>query len=422
MSILREMRYLMNKKEELKEVVIKSCVAGEITVKSAALRLGLSVRYVKKLKARYKERGEHSMLHGNCGREPKKTHSITLKQEILRIRKMDEFETVNTKHFNEILETKYGIKVSYTFLSTLFRENGIKSSKRHKKRAQHKRRDRREHFGELLQADATPHKFFKGDDKSYTLHGFIDDATSKITGLYMCENECMHGYFEVTKQTIERFGVPESLYADGSSIFFYNLKKELSIEDELAGITFKTTQFGDIMKELNINLIHAHSSQAKGRIERLWQTLQDRLIVEFAMNGIKTMAEANEFLPEYIKRYNEQFSIEPVSAQSYFVPLLKGIDLSMLFSVKYNRTLDSGGCFSLNNVIFRVENLNCLPKTKITVMINKKIGVKALYNDKLYPVTPILDKNRKEINSTESVDMIISTFVYYHCLKNERIA
>lgn len=232
----------------------------------------------------------------------------------------------------------------------------------------------------------------------------------------------MHGYFEVTKQTIENFGAPESLYADGSSIFFTTSKQELSIEDELAGVMLKTTQYGDIMKELGISLIHAHSSQAKGRVERLWGTLQDRLTVEFAMNGITNMEQANEFLPQYIKKFNERFAVEPVSAQSYFVPLIKGIDLSLLFSVKYDRTLDNGGCFSLNNVVFRVENLRCLPKTKVKVMINKKIGVKVMYNNKLYSVTPILDKNRKEINSTESVNMIISTFVYYHCLKNERVA
>jgi len=413
---------MLNRSEHRKETIIKSCVAGEITTASAASRLGLSVRQVKRLKVRYKEAGGQSMLHGNCGRQPAKTLSIETKQRILEIRKQPEFETVNTKHFQEILEHPYKIKVSYTCLSNLLKENGIQSHKKHKKRKTHKRRERREHFGELLQADASPHQYFKDDDDRYALHGFIDDATGKITGLYMCENECMHGYFEVTKQTIKSHGVPESLYADGSSIFFTTSKEELSIEEELAGVMLKTTQYGEIMRELGINLIHAHSSQAKGRVERLWETLQDRLVVEFAMNGIKNIEQANEFLPGYIKEYNKRFGVEPSSTQSYFVPLIRGIDLSLLFSVKYDRTLDSGSCFSLKSTIFRVENLNCLPKTKVKVMINKAIGIKAMYNNKLYPVTPIIDKNKKEINSTDSVNMIISTFVYYHCLKNERVA
>jgi transposase len=412
----------MNRAEKRKETIIKSCVAGEMTNASAASRLGLSERQVKRLKARYKEAGGQSMLHGNCGRQPSKTLSIEIKQRILNIRNQPEFETVNTKHFQEILETPYGINISYTCLSNLFKENGIQSKKKHKKRKAHRRRERKEHFGELLQADASPHEYFKDDDKKYTLHGFIDDATGKVTGLYMCENECMHGYFEVTKQTIRNHGVPESIYADGSSIFFTTSKQELSIEDELAGIMLKTTQYGEIMRELGINLIHAHSSQAKGRVERLWETLQDRLPIEFAMNGITNIDQANEFLPYYIKKFNEKFGVEPASTQSYFVPLIKGIDLSLMFSVKYDRTLDSGSCFSLKSTIFRVENLNCLPKTKVKVMINKMIGVKVMYKDKLYSVTPIIDKNKKEINTTDSINMIISKFVYYHCLKNERVA
>ena len=211
------------------------------------------------------------------------------------------------------------------------------------------------------------------------------------------------------------------MYTDGLSIFFSNSKQKLTIEDELAGVTQKQTQFGAILAELGVNLIHAHSPQAKGRIERLWNTLQDRLTVEFAMNGITTVDQANAFLPGYIKRFNEQFAVEPASEQSYFVPLAKDIDLSILFSVKYDRTVDNGGCFSLNNAMFRVENINCPPKTKVKVLINKKIGVMVMHNNKLYPVTPISDKSRKEINSTDSVNMIIATFVHHHCLKNERV-
>jgi transposase len=416
------MRYMLSKEERIKETIIKSCEAGEMTNASAATRLGLSVRQIRRMKARYREAGGQSMLHGNCGRQPAKTLSIEIKQKILEIRKQPEFETVNTKHYQEILESSYGIEVSYTFLSNLFKENGIKSHRKHKPRKAHRRRERREHFGELLQADASPFRYFKGDDKMYSLHGFIDDATGKITGLYMCEHECMHGYFEVTKQTIKNFGVPESLYADGSSIFFTTSKQELSIEDELAGVMLKTTQYGGIMRELGVNLIHARSSQAKGRVERLWGTLQDRLVVEFAIAGVTNMEQANEFLAQYIKRFNEQFGVEATSEQSYFVPVTKGVDLSLLFSVKYDRLVDNGNCFSLNSITFRVEKLNCLPKTKVKVLINKAIGVKVMHNNKLYPVTPIVDKNRKTISSSDSIDMIISSFVYYHCLKDERAA
>lgn len=294
----------MNQKEELKAHIIKCCVNGNMTVKQAANRLGFSERYVKKLKARYKEYGVSSMLHGNCGRQPKKTLDIALKQEILAIRKQSQFETANVMHFKEILEENYKITVSYSFLYNFLKKNHIQSPRKHRKTKKHHRRKRRSKIGELLQIDATPHEFFSGDCNKYTLHGLIDDATGQITGLYMCKNECMHGYFEVIRQTLEDFGVPENIYADGSSIFFPTQKDKLTLEEQLSGIEKNNTQFGKIMESLGIHLIHAGSSQAKGRIERLWNTLHDRLITEFKIHEITDMNQANLFLKEYVKKYN----------------------------------------------------------------------------------------------------------------------
>ncbi len=412
----------MNKKEELKANVIRSCVEGKMTVKSAALRLKISERHVKTLKKKFREEGAFSILHGNCGRQPKHTISIEIKQKILEIRALQTFNTVNTKHFLEILESDYGIKVSYYFLYNFLKSNGIKSVKKHRKRKEHNRRKRKEYFGELLQADATSHHFFENDNKYYALHGFIDDATGTITGLYMCENECMQGYFEVTKQTLKNYGIPVNIYADGSSIFFSPNKYKFSVEEQLMGIEEKQTQYGSIMNELGITLIHAHSSQAKGRIERLWGTLQSRLITEFKMQNISTIEMANKFLKTYTKKFNEQFSIPPANEKSDFMPLPKHINLDRLLTVKYTRTLDNGGCFSLNNYIFQVINCNLKPKAKVTVLISKKIGIIVLNDETAYRVIPILDKNQNQVNSTESVQMIISQFVFANCLKSERIA
>jgi transposase len=412
----------MNKKEILKDTIIKAVVARQMTNKSAANRLNLSVRQIQNLKGRYKQ-GDTSMLHRNCGRQPSKTHSPEFRQRILDIRGLPEFEKANTKHFMEILADKYGIKVGYTFLTQLFAQAGIRSPKEHRRHKKaHPRRERKAHEGELIQTDATPFAFFKDDPKLYTLHGMIDDATGKVTGLYMCVNECTHGYFEVTKQTLSGFGTPEAIYADGSSIFFSRGEEEISLEDELRGVTVKPTQYGRIMDTLGVKLIHARSSQAKGRVERLWETLQSRLPVEFIVNGITSIDEANEFLKTYIDTFNRQFSIPPAGSQSYFVPVTRGVDMDVLFSVIYVRSLDAGACFSLNNVIFRAEGISCPRNTKVEILINKKTGVIARFKERLYKVTPIIDKSKRPVNSTESVSMIINQFVYYHCLKNERIA
>lgn len=412
----------MNKKEELKAHIIKCCVEGNMTVKQAANRLGFSERYIKKLKARYKKYGVSSMLHGNCGRQPKRTLDIALKQKILDIRKQPEFDTVNVMHFKDILEEKYKIIVSYSFLYNFLKENNIKSPRKHRKTKLHHRRNRRSKIGELLQIDATPHEFFIGDNNKYTLHGLIDDASGQITGLYMCKNECMQGYFEVIRQTLKNFGVPENIYADGSSIFFTTKKDKLTLEEQLSGIEEPNTQFGKIMDELGIHLIHAGSSQAKGRIERLWNTLHDRLITEFKINNITNMEQANIFLKEYIKKYNKKFKVKPKDKKKAFIPLLKSINLDTLLTVKYKRTVDNGACFSLNNVSFKIEDIDILPRTRIDVLISKKIGIKVQYKNKLYTVKPIYDKNDTPIERIESIENIIAEFIYFNCLKNERIA
>jgi len=417
-----EVRYLMNKKEELKAHIIKCCVDGNMTVKQAANRLGFSERYIKKLKARYKKYGVSSMLHGNCGRQPKRTLDIALKQKILDIRIQPEFDTVNVRHFKDILEENYKIIVSYSFLYNFLKKNNIKSPRKHRKTKVHHRRNRRSKIGELLQIDATPHEFFIDDNNKYTLHGLIDDASGQITGLYMCKNECMQGYFEVIRQTLKNFGVPENIYADGSSIFFTTKKDKLTLEEQLSGLEEPNTQFGKIMDELGIHLIHAGSSQAKGRIERLWNTLHDRLITEFKINNIINMEQANIFLKEYIKKYNKKFKVKPRDKKKAFIPLLKSVNLDTLLTVKYKRTVDNGACFSLNNVSFKIENIDILPRTRIDVLISKKIGIKVLYKNKLYTVKPIYDKNDIPIEKIESIENIIAEFIYFNCLKNERIA
>ena len=411
----------MNENEELKVAVIEACINGTMTVKDAANRLKFSERYVKKLKARYKKFGASSMMHGNCGKQPKHTISAEIKSKIIEIWKQPEFEECNFEHFREILEEDYNIHISYTPLYNLLKSKGFKSPRKHKKVKAHNRRQERPSEGELLQVDGTPHQFFYGDDNEYCLHGFIDDATHKVTGLYMCENECMHGYLEVTRQTFKHFGVPLALYADGSSIFFPK-DKQLTLEEQLAGITEPTTQYGRMMDFLGVELIHAGSSQAKGRVERLWNTLHDRLRTEFRRRSITTLEEANEFLKKYIPKFNKRFSIEPKDKKSSFMELPKYVNLDYLLSVKYTRTVDVSNCISLNGTTFVIESREVLHKKKIEVCISKRIGVKARFNNKWYKITPISNINKKSLKSNDSVEAIIQQFIYFNCLKNERLS
>lgn len=415
------MRTEMNDKENLKVAVIESCVNGTMTIKVAADRLKFSERYVKELKARYKKFGASSMIHGNCGKQPKHTIDANIKSKIWQIWNMPELEECNITHFQEILEEDYDIKISYTPLYNFLKSKGAKSPRKHRKPRNHNRRQERTSEGELLQVDGTPHPFFYGDDKEYCLHGFIDDATHKVTGLYMCENECMHGYLEVTRQTFKNFGVPLALYADGSSIFFPKDNK-LTLEEQLAGITKPSTQYGRMMDFLGVELIHAGSSQAKGRVERLWNTLHDRLRTEFRRHKIKTIEAANEFLKTYIPKFNKKFAIEPQSKKSSFMELPKYVNLDYLLSVKYTRTVDVSNCISISGTTFVIDTKEILHKKKIEVCISKRIGLKARFNDKWYKIIPISNQNNKSLKSNDSIEAIIQQFIYYNCLKNERLS
>ncbi len=311
----------------------------------------------------------------------------------------------------------YPLPPLYRFLKS----KGAKSPRKHKKAKNHNRRNERPSSGELLQVDGTPHQFFYSDTNEYCLHGFIDDATHQVTGLYMRENECMHGYLEVTRQTFKNFGVPLALYADGSSIFFPKDDK-LTLEEQLAGVTEPTTQYGRMMKYLGVDLIHADSSQAKGRVERLWNTLHDRLRTEFRRHNITTIDDANKFLKTYIPKFNKKFAIEPKNKKSSFMELPEYVNLDYLLSVKHTRTVDVSNCISISGTTFVIETKEILHKKKIEVCISKRIGLKARFNNKWYKITPITNSNKKSVKSNDSIEAIIQQFIFYNCIKNERLS
>lgn len=384
------MIYHMND-EELRRLHLISCaLEGKCTVKQVAMALKLTERRVKQLKKEVKLKGASAITHGNRGKRP--AHSIPKEiiEKILLLRKTYEYELSNFTHFKELLQENEGIKISYHALHRILTEAGIKSPKKHKKQKLHHRRKRKESAGMLLQADGTPHAWFGGKEK-FSLHGFVDDATGMITGLYMCKYECLLGYLEVTRQTLSNFGVPLSLYPDKYSVFFPNKSSEakLTLEEQLAGETKSVTQFGRIMKELCIDMFPASTSQAKGRIEKLWDTLQSRLVTEFRIHKITNIEQANDFLPKFIKKYNAQFSVEPENPKSSFIPLHKKINLDELLCVKITRVIDNSGMFSLNNYKFQVETKDIPPRSKITLLISQKIGIKALYNGIKYAVRPL---------------------------------
>lgn len=396
----------MLKQKDLKRAtLIEACIDGKCTVKQVAFALGLSERRVKQIKKEVKENGVKSIQHGNRGRKPKNTISEETKRKILELRSSYEYEISNFKHFQELLKEHENIEISYSALYNILKNAGIKSPKKHRKSKLHHRRKRKEAEGMMLQADGTPFDWFETGEK-YSLHSFIDDATGKITGLYMCKNECLLGYLEVLRQTLENFGIPISLYPDKYSVFFppKKVSDHLTIEEQLNGRQKGITQFGRIIEELGIEMFPASSPQAKGRIERLWETLQGRFVTEFRINKITNVDNANKFLIEFIKIYNSKFAIEPSNNSSVFLKLPKRYNLDELLCVKFERIIDNAGVFSINNSKFQILDRNLPPKTKIQIYLSEKIGMRVKANNKIYDVVP-LELISKDVINKESLEL-----------------
>jgi transposase len=410
------MKYIMSKETAGKMAVIQGTVDGRYTVTEAARRLNLSTRRIKQLKKAFREQGINAVLHGNSGRHPANYTGEHLRAKIISLKKSDNYSGTNFTHFRELLEEREGIQIGYTALSGILKSAGIVSKRKHKTEGRRfKRRSRRSAIGEMLQADASSYAWF-GDGKRCALHGFIDDATGQITALYFCLNECLMGYLEVLRQTLTKYGIPLEIYADKAGIFFVNNKKEenWTIEEMLAGKPLDKTQFGTIVEDrLGVTMISAHTPQAKGRIERLWGTLQDRLPVWLKIQGIAGMEHANRELHRFIADYNKKFAVEPETAESAFVPLGNSYDLDKLLSVRHERVTDNCGCFSFQNFTFQIDCTKPIVKKKIQFLFSEKIGFIAFYANKYYPVSFLgLGKSRAVTHLPDVIKILIQKNYY----------
>jgi len=401
---MEKVRYLMTKKELVRVHVIKSLIEDKMTSRDAAEVLDLSERQIKRLKAGVKKDGEVFVIHKNRGRKPKHTIPGEIREEIVFLAR-NKYKGVNYTHLSELLREEEGITVSQSSVSKILKAKGIKSPRKHRPPKPHRVRERKPQEGLLLQMDASPYEWLPGIKCS--LHGAIDDARGNITGLYFSPNECLNGYLEVKKQTILEYGIPVSIYVDRHTIFKAPSNARLTIYDELEGKTLAYTQFSRAMQELSVGIIYAYSPQAKGRIERLWGTLQDRLTLELRLAGIKSIKEANAFLPGFIKRFNARFAVVPREPQSAYRPLGKHINIDYILCRKETRKACHGSIFSFGGQIYQVIKNNLvvpLPnKAAIIVLTSPRFGMRAEYKGSVYevrktvrPVRVIAKKDRVE--------------------------
>ena len=284
----------MNKKEQRRLMVLNQVGAGKMTAEEAAELLGLSMRHVRRILAAYRKEGAQALAHGNRGRKPYNALEGGVRRQVVELAQST-YAGCNTQHLSELLAEREDIVLSRSSVRRILLEVGIRSPRKRRPPKHRSRRERYPKEGMLLQIDGSRDDWLEGRGPYLTLVGAIDDATGKVPYGLFREQEDAQGYTLLLRQIVEDYGIPEALYHDGHGIFERSKREAESLEEQLAGRR-KPTQFGRMMEELGIISITSFSPQAKGRIERLWGTFQDRLKSELRIAGTKTGKEANQVI------------------------------------------------------------------------------------------------------------------------------
>lgn len=327
----------LTQKEQLRLKVVNEVQAGRMSVAEAAEILHLSERHVRRLHAGLEREGATAFMHGNRGRPPTWRLSDDLRARVASLGN-GRYAACNDTHLQEIILRDEGILLSRSSVRRIRREAGQKPKQRHRPPRHRSRRDRRPQEGMLLQLDGSQHHWFGSDLPRCTILGAIDDATGKVPAAIFREQEDAHGYFLLLRQVLKSCGLPWECYHDRHSIFENHDKRPWTLQEELQGQQ-EPTQFGRALEELGIGSIASYSPEARGRIERLWRTFQDRLVVELALAGVKDINAANRFLPGFLKRFNARFPIEAEEPGLAYRPLEAGLDLDRILSFRYERVV-----------------------------------------------------------------------------------
>ena len=315
--------YTLSQKELQRVAVISSCVKGDLACARAAALLHLTPRHVKRLKARLRQGGEAALAHASRGRPSHRRLPDRLRDRILHLARTT-YAGFNDHHLGEKLCEVEGFSLGRETLRRLLRSSGIGSPRKRRPPTHRQRRLPRAREGEMLLLDASLHRWLQDRGPQLTLLGFLDDATGKVLVAEFFPTEDARGYFRLLRRLLRRFGVPLSFYGDRHGVFVRN-DDHWSVEEQLAGRR-QPTQFGRALQQLGVTYIAAQSPQAKGRIERLWSTFQDRLTSELRLAGAADRDAANQVLRRFLPDYNRRFARTPRDAEKAWRPAPENLD------------------------------------------------------------------------------------------------
>ena len=329
--------------------VLSQVLAGALTLRAATPLLGVSYRQARRLKAKLETGKLPALLHANRGRPPHNKLDEVLREEVLTLSRERYFDC-NDTHFTQLLASREGILLSRETVRRWRREAGLGPKRTHAPPKHRKRRPRKEAEGLMMLWDGSPHHWFGAEEPACCLMAAIDDATSRVLAAFLCPAETSWAYLKLLSLVLEQWGVPASIYQDRHG----SLKRTdtaWSLAEELAGQR-RPTQVGAALEALGIQPIFAQSPQAKGRIERLFGTLQDRLVSFLRLEGITTLTPANAALPRFLEEHNFLYATPPAQARAAWGTPPPRAQRERLLSLCYPAKVNRDNAVRLDGMIF----------------------------------------------------------------------
>lgn len=369
----------MSAKELNRFEVMQRLSEKRMSQREAAGMLNLSVRQIKRLLKAYRQKGAAGLVSKHRGRKGNNRLAEEVKKQALSLLKT-KYKGFGPTLAHEKLVEKEKLKLSDESVRKLMIEEELWKPRKAKKVVIHQLRERRACFGELIQIDGSPHDWFEGRAPACVLLVFIDDATGQLVQLRFVESESFFSYCQAAEGYFRQSGKPVAFYSDRHGIFRVNVPS--------TGIGAALTQFGRAMQELDIEIICANSPQAKGRVERVIQTLQDRLPKEMRLRGISNLTDGNAYLPEFIADFNPRFAVEPRSSVDAHRRLTAKENLACILTWQETRMLSKNLTLQFHKTVYQIQTSRptyALRNAQVTVCVNAQEQITILYNGKVLP-------------------------------------
>jgi transposase len=334
--------------DEKRIEIIERVFRGELTVLRAAVILGISERQCYRIKRRVYQQGPKGVIHGNRGRSCKHKVKEKIVRRVVELAR-GKYQGFNDHHLTEKLKEHEQIDLSREKVGRILRSCGISTPRKRRASKHRSRRERRLGEGMMLQVDGSPHDWLEGRGPRLCLIGAIDDATGKVLAAFFTQAESSWGYLRLFSEIFKRHGLPQSIYSDRHSVFWTD--REPTLDEQLINKR-PLTEVGRALDELGVTLILAGSPQAKGRIERLWGTFQDRLVSELRLANAKTVEQAQAVLDRYLSEHNRRFSKPARAKPAWRKTTSEGLDRALCF--KQQRTVANDNTVTFVGVVFQI--------------------------------------------------------------------